>query len=117
MANPNPSPSTRFQPGNGGGGHRKKGARDRITSKFLEELAEDFEAAGKDAIAKVRDTDPGKYLQVVASLVPRELTVRRPMADLDDAAVDDIVERLRAALAPGDGAGAEAPAEPPVVQH
>lgn len=76
MANKNPSPATRFKPketGNPGG--KPEGARNRLTAKFLHELAEHFETHGKDAIQKVFEEDPAKYVSVVAALVPAEKNV------------------------------------------
>jgi len=71
MANPNPSPLTRFKPGNDGNRQgRKAGTRDRISFAFLKALQSDFEAQGAAAIARVRETEPGTYMRVVASLVP-----------------------------------------------
>ena len=61
MANPNPSPSTRFGPGNPSRG-RQRAARDKISTAFLEALNEAFHepnesggCKGLDAIKKVRD--------------------------------------------------------------
>ncbi len=46
MANPNPSPATRFSADNPGRAKRK-GARDRLSAAFLTALADDFDAHGK----------------------------------------------------------------------
>ena len=59
MANPNPSPATRFTPGNPGSGRAKqKGARDRLSVAFLTAFAQDFEQHGESVIQKVRESDP-----------------------------------------------------------
>jgi hypothetical protein len=70
MADPNPSPATRFgadgvsNPGRG----RQKAARDKISTAFLEGLNEAFHEPngeggikGLDAIKKVRDEDPATF--------------------------------------------------------
>lgn len=98
--NPNPSPLTRFQAGHGPSRGRKKGARDRITTKFLEELADAFELNGRAAIDTVMVFDTTKFLQIVAALVPQEVTLAKPLHGLDDATVAEIVEKLRAVLMP-----------------
>lgn len=98
MANRNPSPLTRFQAGNNGGAHRKKGARDRITSKFLEELAEVWDLNGRPAIEAMLMFDTTKFVQMVADLVPKEVEIKRPMHGVDDATIDEIIERLTVAL-------------------
>ncbi len=76
MANPNPSPETRFKPANKLSG-RPKGSRDRLTSAFINKLAVDFGRNGKKAIQRCRLADPGAYLRLVASLVPKDVHVRR----------------------------------------
>lgn len=66
---------TRFQPGQSGNpGGKPVGARNRVTSAFLKALAEDFEKHGKASIERLRKKNVGRYIAVVASLVPREIT-------------------------------------------
>ncbi len=75
MSNPNPSPETQFKPGNKLGG-RPKGSRDRLTSAFIEALAEDFEKHGAAAMEHVAKNQPLDFLKLVASLTPKALDVR-----------------------------------------
>lgn len=76
MANKNPSPATRFKPGNRANpGGKPVEARNRITAKFLYELAEHFDKHGKDAIQTLYETDVAKYVSAVAALVPKESDV------------------------------------------
>src|SRR3954466_13826190 len=76
MANKNPSPATRFKKGETGNpGGKPVGARDRITKRFLYELAEDFEKHGADVIRQAREQDPTGYLRICAALVPKEMNV------------------------------------------
>ena len=69
MANPNPSPATRFssekQPDRSG---RPQGSRDRLSKEFMRALSADFETHGETVIETVRTSDPATYLRVVASL-------------------------------------------------
>ena len=74
IANPNPSPSTRFGPGNPSRG-RQRAARDKISTAFLEALNEAFYelngeggCKGLDAIKKVRDEVPATFAQIYATL-------------------------------------------------
>ncbi|MSP84003.1 MAG: hypothetical protein EXQ94_14115 [Alphaproteobacteria bacterium] len=77
MTNPNPSPATRFRPGRSGNPRgRIAGARDRLGRKFITALASDFEQYGGAAIEQLREDDPGAYVRIVASLLPKDLTVR-----------------------------------------
>jgi hypothetical protein len=53
MANPNPSPATRFGADGGAANpsrRKQKGARDRLSADFLTALADDFAANGKATI-------------------------------------------------------------------
>ena len=92
MANPNPSPTTRFRPGdhpNPGG--KPVGSKNRISAKFLSALADDFEAYGAAVIARVREESPATYLKVVASLVPQQVEVVRPFDGVSD---DELVQSI-----------------------
>jgi len=60
---------------NGNRQGRPKGARSRLTTDFVQALAEDFDKHGKAAISTVREEDPGKYLDIVSKLVPRDVDV------------------------------------------
>jgi hypothetical protein len=84
MANPNPSPSTRFGPGNPSRG-RQRAARDKISTAFLEALNEAFYepndsggCKGLDAIKKVRDEDPATFARIYATLLPKQLEIEDP---------------------------------------
>jgi hypothetical protein len=70
MANPNPT--TRFAPGNQYGG-RTKGARQRISDRFLAELSADFDEHAGVAIRTMRETDNSGYMNMVARLLPKQL--------------------------------------------
>jgi hypothetical protein len=92
MANPNPSPSTRFGPGNPSRG-RQRAARDKISTAFLEALNEAFHepndsggCKGLDAIKKVRDEDPATFARIYATLLPRQLEIEdsTPESQLTD---------------------------------
>lgn len=116
---PSPPPNRPwlFQPGQSGNpGGNAKGTRRRLTARFLEDLAQDFEKHGKDVLERVRNKDPAAYLNVVARLCPRELEIATPLDDLDNdvlrlllAAAKGYVERQRARaidLVPAPGAEA-----------
>ena len=91
-----------FQKGNSGGG-RKRGARDRISSKFLTELADDFEKNGHGVVAICRVEKPVEYLKIIASVLPNycfvlpkelEITDSR-LQEIDDAELDALIELVR----------------------
>ena len=78
---------------------RPKGARNRLQSSFLYSLAEDFEQHGAEAIRICRIEEPSKYVQIVASLMPKELEIERGItADLDDEQLDALIAQVKAEL-------------------
>jgi hypothetical protein len=84
----------RFLTGNSGGG-RKRGARNKLTERFLDAIADDFAECGAEAIAKVRNDDPATYLKIVSSLIPRELIMQReegPAVDYAELTHEEVVE-------------------------
>src|SRR4051812_42297433 len=86
--NPNPPPppkSGRFLPGQSGNpGGKPVNARNAITKRFLDALAKDFDTHGEAAIQEARTDDPMGYVRVVASLLPKEFVVERPLDGLTD---------------------------------
>ena len=95
MANPNPSPATRFTPGNPGSGRAKqKGARDRLSAALLTTFAEHFEEHGKAAIERVFAEDPTAYLRIAATIIPKEIEMADPFENL---APDDL-DRVQAVI-------------------
>lgn len=103
MRSGNPSPlvppvENRFKPGQSGNpGGKPKGARNRLQGSFVNALAEDFERDGKSAIVKCRETDPSRYLTIVASLMPKqtEMEINRPFEDLTNEQLDAAIALLK----------------------
>lgn len=68
--------STSFTSGKSGNpGGKPVGARNRVTTAFLEALATDFAEHGQGVIEEARKIDPVGYMRVCASLVPKDLNV------------------------------------------
>jgi hypothetical protein len=113
MANPNPNKSTRFGAGqvaNPGG--KPVNARNQVTKKLLEVLAKDFDKNGETAIVRMREEDPSGYVRTIASLLPKEFVIERPLDGLSDdelaASIAFIRERVAALTDASAGVG-EAP--------
>jgi hypothetical protein len=88
-----------FKPGAANTAGRPRGSRNRLQGDFLRALAADFAEHGEGVIKIVRMEKPSEYLRIVASLMPKELTVESVFADLDDAALDELVLRIKEQLA------------------
>lgn len=99
--NPNPSPTTRFSADNPSRA-KQKGARDRLSTKFLTALADDFETNGAAVLEEVRKKDPATYMRVCASILPKELEIgRQPLDDISDDALAALIETVKDELAKG----------------
>jgi hypothetical protein len=86
------------------GNGSKMDPRKRATVKFLEILADDFEANGQDAVERAREKDPIGYLRAIAALLPKDVTVEKPLDGLSDDELSTIIAAirdLRAALETG----------------
>jgi hypothetical protein len=91
-----------FEPGNTSGklGGRPRGARNKLSRKFLGDCHADWQEHGAKAISIMRREDPAGYCKMMASLVPRELEVTATaVAELADDELDRIIETLRAQIA------------------
>jgi hypothetical protein len=89
-----------FRPGQSGNlKGRPKGSRNRLTEDFLRSLSDDFSEHGAEAIRRTREEEPATYVRVVASLMPKQLEVSRPLEDLSDDELVAAVDALRASLA------------------
>jgi hypothetical protein len=112
MANPldNLKP---FQPGQSGNpGGKPAGARNRLTAHFLNALADDFEAHGKQAIIDARTADPMGYVKTVGALMPKQIEQTQPLDELTDAELVAGIALLRGRLANGSGEGIQPQTEP-----
>ena len=105
MSNPNPLPppeATRWKPGvSANPGGKPVSARNRLTARFLYDLAADFEEHGKAAIVKCREEKPDVYIKAIAALCPKEIEVTRPLQELDATELLAAVRALEGYLATG----------------
>jgi Family of unknown function (DUF5681) len=99
---------TPWQPGQSGNpSGRPLGARSKLSEKFILALHDDFAAHGPSVIEKVRKNQPGVYLKVVATLVPREWHIKaEPLFDgWSTEQLDEIIESVRRELTARSPAG------------
>lgn len=97
MANPkikDAGVATRFKKGispNPGG--KPVGARNSLQGDFMKALSEDFAENGAAAIQRTRQERPAEYVKIVASLMPKELEIKRPLEEMTD---DDLIAGVAA---------------------
>jgi hypothetical protein len=84
---------SKFEPGHGITGGRPVGARNRLTSKFIEALAADFDLHGDATIRITRVEKPAEYLKLISSLLPREFAVSdAKLGDMDEAELASLLD-------------------------
>jgi hypothetical protein len=89
-----------FEKGRTKTGGRAKGARNKISTAFLEALAKDFEEHGEAAIKIMRVEKPSEYVRMIASILPREFEItENRLMEIPDDELDFIIERTRRELA------------------
>jgi hypothetical protein len=76
---------------------RPAGARNKLQAGFLRDLAEAWERDGQASLRIMVKEEPSRFVQVCASLMPREvaLEVGRPLADMTDEQVHELLARFR----------------------
>lgn len=92
-------------------GGKPKAARNRLQGRFLNALADDFDAHGKQAIVNAREKDPMGYVKAIAALMPRQVEQSQPLDDLTDAELLAGIALLRSRLADEAGKGMGTPQE------
>jgi hypothetical protein len=111
-----PPVAYRFKPGQSGNpGGRPVNSRNRLTTAFLNALARDFDRHGVGAIEAAREKDPVRYVQIVASLMPKQIEQKRPLEDLTDDELIAGIALLRARLAQSVGDGIATPPALPAI--
>ena len=89
-----------FQPGETGNpGGKPVGARNRLTARFLNDLAKHYEEHGVDAITRLCKDDPAGYVKVIAALCPKEVEITRTLEDMNADKLLDAVRALESFLA------------------
>ncbi len=111
-----------FKPGHAGYGNpnpggKPKASRNALQGAFVRKLAADFEKFGNKAIVECRESDPGRYLSIIASIIPKEIEITQPLGELSDEQLDAAAATIRAILhaqadrADSGGSGGDEPAQ------
>lgn len=100
-----------FAKGNPG---RPKGSKNKLAENFWADLQSAWEKHGSSAVEHLATEEPSKFVQVVASVMPKEITVER-LDSLSheqlDARIAELAGKLGIALGAGEASGGEG--EPP----
>lgn len=88
----------RFAPGYQGPG-RGRGARDKLSKRVLEMLLDDFNAHGAEAIARCRKESPAAYLQIMVSLLPKDVQMTHAADGMSEQEIEDEIRRIIAGAA------------------
>ena len=86
-------PAHLWKPGTSGNpAGRPKGSRNRLSEDFVAALYDDFQDHGSAAIAACRAEKPDVYVRVIASLLPKDMTIK--VQQLDDLTDDQLMRKL-----------------------
>lgn len=80
-------------------GGKPVGARNRLQGDFMRAIADDFAAHGKRAIVQMREEKPSEYIRAIASLMPKELEITKPLDDVSDDELNAAITAVRAVIA------------------
>jgi hypothetical protein len=86
-----------------------EGSRRAFSADFVRTLADDFRLYGRQAIEKVRKTQPAAYMKICALLVPREMKLEHSggVKDLTDEQLEQAIAAIKASLAARAGEAAK----------
>ena len=85
-----------FKPGQSGNpAGRPKGSRNKLAEALLDDLYAEWQEQGRDAIKKMAEKNPGDFVKVVASTMPKLVGFDSdPLTALSDAELREILEFL-----------------------
>jgi hypothetical protein len=59
---------------------------------FVADIYEDWTKYGGKVLAQVRTSNPGAYVRVVASVIPKDILIQRPPSEYDHLTDRELVE-------------------------
>lgn len=88
---------------------RPKGTKDTLGKAFFKDLAARWEKSGPSVLERMARNEPGTFLRVVASLMPKQLDITGEVTINHEMALRSANDRARAAL--------ESRLEPKTIDH
>jgi hypothetical protein len=86
-----------FKPGQSGNpAGRPKGARSKLAEKFIDGMLRAWEQGGFEAVCKVRDSDPSKFLGALVQILPKQIDLDADVNVRVASSVDALMNRLEA---------------------
>lgn len=82
----------RFVTGGKPGPGRPKGSRNKLGEEFVRALHDSFKLRGVEAIDRVVTDEPGKYLTIIANVIPKEIDLGE---ELNEAVKEIILRGVR----------------------
>lgn len=84
-----------FEPGKSGNPAGKpKGSKNKLVDAFWADFADAWKEHGASALQKVAKEDPGKFLTVAASVMPKDVNVNTTITDMTDEQLESRIASL-----------------------
>ena len=84
-----------FKPGQSGNPAGKpKGSKHKLTEAFWVDFAGAWEDHGRAALEAVATTDPGKFITVAASVMPKDVNINTTITDMTDEQLESRIASL-----------------------
>lgn len=76
---------------------RPKGSRNKFGEEFVTDFLESWMREGKAVIERVIKEQPGLYLRIAASILPKEFNIRTD-DNMNDEQIDNLISAIRSEL-------------------
>lgn len=89
-----PKQLTPWKPGQSGNpAGRRPGTKEAIARTFITDVLAEWKEHGADAVSKMREANPGDFVKMVASLLPKDVNLN--VNDVSEYSDAELIERIR----------------------